>query len=248
MVAQPLTKQSTIAERWLQVQQRVVEAANRAGRNADDVTIIAVSKTVDAARVVEAVRAGAIELGENRLQEAREKIHQVHNLLTSDSAAPTPRWHLIGHLQRNKVKYIFDHFVMVHSVDTLELAVEIDRRAAARGQVMPILLEVNISAEASKDGLRPEDVEAMARRVEELEHVRLRGLMTIPPLTEDAEMSRPIYQSLRALAAELRALDLPTVRMEELSMGMTHDFEVAVEEGATMVRIGTAIFGARPSG
>ncbi|MBI3091149.1 MAG: YggS family pyridoxal phosphate-dependent enzyme [Candidatus Tectomicrobia bacterium] len=258
MRAQPAARETSIAERWRWVTERVAAAAARVGRRAEEVRIIAVTKTVAAPRVVEAVAAGAREFGENRVQEARAKVAEARTLLRQGAGdgeeawqapppgAVTPRWHLIGHLQKNKVKHIFDLFCMVHSVDSLELAEEIERRGVGAGRVMPILLEVNIAAQAQKFGLPDDEVAGVAERVGKLAHVRLQGLMAIPPLSEDAETSRPYYAQVRRLAREIAALRLPGVGMDELSMGMTNDFEVAVEEGATMVRIGTAIFGPRP--
>lgn len=258
MRAQPAARESSIAERWQWVTERVAAAATRLGRRAEEVRIVAVTKTVAAPRVVEAVDAGAREFGENRVREARAKVPEVRALLLQGvgdgeqawQAPPpgrlTPRWHLIGHLQKNKVKYIFDLFCMVHSVDSLELAEEIDRRGVGAGRVMPILLEVNIAGEAQKFGLPVAEAAGVAEGVSRLAHVRLQGLMAIPPFSEDAETSRPFYLQVRRLAREIAALRLPGVSMDDLSMGMTNDFEVAVEEGATMVRIGTAIFGPRP--
>jgi PLP dependent protein len=212
------------------VQERVARAAERAGRRAEDVLLIAVSKTVDAERIRQAVAAGVRALGENRVQDAKEKVASLGRL------AP---WHLIGHLQTNKVKDALALFDVIHSIDRLDLARECDRRAAASGRVVDGLLEVNVGGEASKSGFAPGGVAAALDAVSPLGHVRIHGLMAIPPAVQNAEDARHWFRDLRALA-ERHGL-------KELSMGMSADFEVAIEEGATMVRVGTAIFGARPA-
>ena len=210
------------------VRERIARAAERAGRRPADVLLIGVSKTVDVARIRAAVAAGVTALGENRVQEAKAKIAELGRAAT---------WHLIGHLQTNKVKDALELFDVIHSLDRLELARELERRAAARGQVVEALLQVNVAAEPSKGGVGPDAVSEALDVVGKLAHVRVRGLMTIPPEVERAEDARPWFRRLRELA-ERHSLS-------ELSMGMSGDFEVAVEEGATMVRVGTAIFGPR---
>ena len=210
------------------VRERIARAAERAGRRPADVLLIGVSKTVDVARIRAAVAAGVTALGENRVQEAKAKIAELGRPAT---------WHLIGHLQTNKVKDALELFDVIHSLDRLELARELERRAAARGQVVEALLQVNVAAEPSKGGVGPDAVSEALDVVGKLAHVRVRGLMTIPPEVERAEDARPWFRRLRELA-ERHSLS-------ELSMGMSGDFEVAVEEGATMVRVGTAIFGPR---
>jgi pyridoxal phosphate enzyme (YggS family) len=217
-----------VAENLARVQERVVRAAERAGRRPDGVLLIGVSKTVDVARIRAAVAAGVTALGENRVQEAKSKIVELGRLAA---------WHLIGHLQTNKVKDALDLFDLIHSLDRLELAREVERRAAAQGRVVEALLQVNVAAEASKGGVAPDAVGETLDAIGKLGHVRVRGLMTIPPEVERAEESRPWFRRLRELAERQ---GLP-----ELSMGMSGDFEVAIEEGATMVRVGTAIFGPR---
>jgi pyridoxal phosphate enzyme (YggS family) len=212
------------------VRERVARAAERGGRRADDVLLIGVSKTVDVDRIRQAVAAGIRALGENRVQEAKEKVAVLGRL------AP---WHLIGHLQTNKVKDALGLFDVIHSVDRLDLARECDRRARAAERVVDVLLEVNVAGEASKGGFAPGAVAAALDAVARLDHVRIHGLMTIPPVVERAEDARRWFRDLRALA-ERHGL-------KELSMGMSADFEVAIEEGATLVRVGTAIFGARPA-
>jgi len=212
------------------VRERIARAAERAGRRAENVLLIGVSKTVPAERVRLGVEAGLKALGENRVQEAREKIKIL--------GRPVP-WHLIGHLQTNKVRDALELFDLIHSLDRLELAREIDRRAGDPGRVVDTLLEVNVAEEPSKSGFAPGAVEGALEAIADLKHLRVRGLMAIPPVVERAEDARPWFQALRRLAERHR--------LEELSMGMSADFEVAVEEGATMVRVGTAVFGARPA-
>jgi PLP dependent protein len=217
-----------VATNLERVRERLARAAERAGRRAGDVLLIGVSKTVEAERIRAAVAAGVTALGENRVQEAKGKIAELGRLAA---------WHLIGHLQTNKVKDALPLFDMIHSLDRLELAREVERRAAARGQVVDALLQVNVAAEASKGGVGPEAVGETLDAIGKLPHLRVRGLMTIPPEVERAEDSRRWFRQLRELA-ERHGL-------RELSMGMSGDFEVAIEEGATMVRVGTAIFGPR---
>jgi PLP dependent protein len=217
-----------IASNLERVRERLARAAERAGRRPDDVLLIAVSKTVDVDRIRAAVAAGVTALGENRVQEAKGKIAELGRVAA---------WHLIGHLQTNKVKDALELFDVIHSLDRLELAREIERRAAARGQVVDALLQVNVAAEASKGGVGPDAVGETLDAIGKLAHLRVRGLMTIPPEVERAEDSRPWFRRLRELA-ERHGL-------RELSMGMSGDFEVALEEGATMVRVGTAVFGPR---
>jgi pyridoxal phosphate enzyme (YggS family) len=218
-----------IAANVAHVRERVARAAERAGRQANDVLLIAVSKTVDVERIRAAVAAGVTALGENRVQEAKAKVAELGR---------PAAWHLIGHLQTNKVKDALDLFDVIHSIDRLELARELERRAAARGRPLDGFLQVNVAAEASKGGVSPDGVGEALDAIGKLAHVRVRGLMTIPPEVARAEDARPWFRRLRELA-ERHGL-------RELSMGMSGDFEIAIEEGATMVRVGTAVFGARP--
>jgi pyridoxal phosphate enzyme (YggS family) len=210
------------------VRERVARAAERAGRRAEDVLLVGVSKTVDATRVRAAIAAGIGALGENRVQEARDKVAEIGR------AVP---WHLIGHLQTNKVRDALELFDVIHSVDRIDLARELDRRARAKGRTIDALVQVNVGGELSKGGWPPEAVETAVQAVSALAGIKLRGLMTIPPAAERAEDARVWFRALRKLA-ERHGLS-------ELSMGMSGDFEVAIEEGATMVRVGTAIFGPR---
>ncbi len=226
----------SIAENLKTVQGRIAAAARRAGRDPSSITLVAVSKTVPAGPIREAVQAGAAVLGENRVQEARDKIGQLGGIAS---------WHLIGSLQKNKAKYAVKLFDLIHSVDSLELAQEIDRQAAKAGKVQDVLIEVNIAGEAAKAGVSAGTAVDLARDAAKLRHIRVRGLMTMPPYSENPGDSRPYFQRLRELAAVISRENIPGLALRELSMGMSGDFEVAVEEGATMVRVGTAIFGSR---
>jgi len=212
------------------VRERIARAAERAGRRADAVQLIGVSKTVEVARIREALAAGLSALGENRVQEARPKIAELGRAVA---------WHLVGHLQTNKAKDAVELFDAIHSVDRVELGRELDRRARARGRVVEALAQVNLGGEAQKGGVAPDDLGALLEALAELGHLRVRGLMAIPPEAADPEDTRPWFAALRKLGERH---GLP-----DLSMGMSADFEVAIEEGATMVRVGTAIFGPRPS-
>ncbi|OGW19277.1 MAG: YggS family pyridoxal phosphate enzyme, partial [Nitrospirae bacterium GWC1_57_7] len=211
-------------------------AAKRAGRDPASVKLLVVTKTVDPARIREAVKAGAAILGENRVQEARDKIAQLGGLAT---------WHLIGSLQKNKAKYAVKLFDLIHSVDSLELAQEIDQQAARAGKIQRVLIEVNIAGEDAKAGINVGTAVDLAREAAKLRNIRIQGLMTMPPYSEDPENSRPYFQRLRELAGVIIKENISGLSLQELSMGMSGDFEVAVEEGATMVRVGTAIFGSR---
>jgi len=210
------------------VRQRISTAAARAGRNPDDVTLIAVSKGIEPESVETALATGQMLFGESKIQEARAKI-----ALASGRA----RWHMVGHLQTNKARDAVALFELIHSVDSVKLAVELDKWAERAGKTQAILLEVNVSGEASKFGLKPEDLESTVVEINKLSRLEVRGLMTIAPFVDEAGHARPYFRRLR----ELRDM----LGLHELSMGMTHDFEIAIEEGATMVRIGTAIFGER---
>jgi len=214
--------------------ERIAVAVKRAGRSPGEVLIVAVSKTVAPERVGEALVAGLTVFGENKIQEARAKIP-----LVSSRA----RWHMIGHLQTNKARDAIALFELIHSVDSVKLACELDKCARRAGKTQRILLEVNVSGEASKFGLKPEDLAAVIEQINALSRIDIRGLMMVAPFAEDANNVRPYFRRLRDLRDEMETR--LGVRLPELSMGMSHDFEVAVEEGATMVRIGTAIFGER---
>jgi len=226
---------SSITERVAEVQGRLSRAIEKAGRDPAGVALMAVSKNHGPDAVREAAAAGLTLFGENRVQEAAAKIPESPGHL---------RWHLIGHLQRNKVKFAVELFEAIHSVDTLKLAETIQRHCEEAGRRMQILLEVNVSGEAVKFGFKPDEVPEVLRRSAEWSRLEITGLMTMPPFTEDPEGARPHFIRLRELRD--RWQDETGVPLPVLSMGMTHDMEVAVEEGSNVVRIGTAIFGARP--
>ncbi|MHB9145198.1 MAG: YggS family pyridoxal phosphate-dependent enzyme [Symbiobacteriia bacterium] len=228
---------SNMVDNAVAVQQRIRAAALRAGRDPAGVTLIAVTKTVSAAVVSEAIRAGLTHLGENRVQEVRAKRPEVQGQAV---------WHLIGHLQTNKAKYAVELFDWIHSLDSLDLAEELGHRAANKGLRLPVLVQVNVAGEASKSGLAPAEVRPILRQVARLEGLAVRGLMTIAPLADKPAEVRPVFRGLAQLAAEIEQEGIEGVRMDQLSMGMSHDFEAAIEEGATMIRIGTALFGRRP--
>jgi PLP dependent protein len=226
----------SVAENLKEVQDRIVAAARRAGRDPSSVRLVTVTKTVDYDRIREAIAAGAAILGENRVQEAKEKIEALGKVAS---------WHLIGHLQTNKAKYAVRLFDLIHSVDTLELAKEIDKQAARAGKVQDVLIEVSIAGEAAKAGVGIGDTARLAGEAAGLKHIRVLGLMTMPPFSNDPEESRPYFRRLRDLADAVRKEGIAGISMNELSMGMSGDFEVAIEECATLVRVGTAIFGQR---
>ena len=228
-----------IPENLTQVKRRIIEAAKRVGRDSSDVRLLAVSKEQTDVTVAEGVHAGMTLFGENKIQEARSKIE----VLGRDGL----EWHFIGRLQKNKVKFIFDLFDLVHSVDSLALAEAIHKKAQTLGSCMPILLQVNVSGEKSKLGMDPLIVPKEIHRLAKLEGVKVRGLMTIPPYNRNPENSRPYYVCLRELRDTCSNLGIPGVQLDELSMGMSNDYEVAVEEGATLVRVGTGLFGPRLS-
>lgn len=216
---------------------RIADAATSCGRSPQSVRLVAVSKTIDAQRVVKAIDAGATIFGENYIQEARDKF----NALVDRPV----EWHFIGHLQSNKAKYAVRMFDLIHSVDSLKLASALDKAARKSGKRQDILIQVNISGEESKSGTTEDDAVDLIEAAGRLEHIRIRGLMTIPPYYDQPELARPYFRRLAALGQRIANQQLPGVAMQELSMGMTGDFDVAIEEGATLVRIGTAIFGPR---
>ncbi len=218
------------------VEQRVAEACKRAGRSRDEVTLIAVSKTKPVEMLSEVYDAGVRDFGENKPQEIREKYPQLPEDI---------RWHMIGHLQRNKIKYIIDKVCMIHSVDSVRLAQAIDEAAGKIGIVMPVLVEVNVAGEESKSGIRPEEAENFVREISVFPNIHVEGLMTIAPFTENPEENRPYFRNLCKLCVDIKEKNIDNVNMCSLSMGMTGDFEIAIEEGATMVRVGTGIFGER---
>ena len=229
-----------ISENLVQVQRCIIEAAKRAGRDPSGVRLLAVTKEQSDATVAKGIQAGMTLLGENKVQEASGKIEAFGRKNGLE-------WHFIGRLQKNKVKFIFDLFDLIHSVDSLALAEAIHKKAQKIGSCMPILLQVNISGEKSKLGIDPLDLPREIRKFAKLEGVKISGLMTIPPFDRDPETSRPYYARLRELRDTCSSLNIPRICLDELSMGMSNDYEVAIEEGATLVRVGTGLFGPRPS-
>ena len=224
---------STIKENLLRVMERIEKAARKVGRDPKEIKLVAVSKTVEATRIKEAIEAGVSILGENYVQEAQKKIEEIGRPVS---------WHFIGHLQSNKAKYAIRLFDMIHSLDSLPLAEELNRRAEQANQVINVLIEVNLSKEATKFGTDEKFVLNLIRGIQNLKYLSLEGLMTMPPYFDSPEMSRPYYIALRELKERMAKEGIP---MKELSMGMSNDFEIAIEEGATYVRVGTAIFGPR---
>jgi hypothetical protein len=218
------------------IREVVTQAAARSGRSPAEVRLMAVTKTVDDERIAAAMRGGVDIIGENYVQEAKRKL---------ETLGKGCEWHLIGRLQTNKAKYAVRLFDMIHSVDRLELAAEIDRRAAAAGHLMKILIEVNVSGEETKNGVPLADAADLVRRIAPLANLSIRGLMTMPPWFDDPGEARPFFRALRELRDRIAVERIPRVEMTELSMGMTGDYPVAVEEGATIIRIGRGIFGER---
>lgn len=231
------TGADAIAGHVREVLERISRAADRAGRRPDTIRLVAVTKSVPVERIRPAVEAGVRIIGENRLQEALQKIEAL--------GGRDLRWHFIGRLQRRKVKAVVGKFELIHSVDSVELAAEIDRRAREAGLQQGVLLEINVGREATKTGFSPDEAADAVAALDAMPNLAVKGLMAIPPPAPGADAARPHFQAMRELARSLASPRLKRVRMEELSMGMSRDFEVAVEEGATMVRIGTAIFGER---
>ncbi|MBE5907549.1 MAG: YggS family pyridoxal phosphate-dependent enzyme [Lachnospiraceae bacterium] len=225
-----------VQENLTQVEANIAAACKRAGRSRDEVTLIAVTKTKPVEMLQEAYDWGSRNFGENKVQEIMDK----YDKLPSDI-----QWHMIGHLQRNKVKYIVDKVCLIHSVDSYRLAEEINIQAKKRGVVVPILIEVNIADEQSKFGVRPEETMQLVREISSLDGVSIRGLMCIAPYVVDSEENRPFFRKIKALSIDIEKENIDNVSMDILSMGMTGDYEVAIEEGATMVRVGTGIFGER---
>ena len=215
--------------------ERVARAAEFSGRSFSDITIVAATKTVDILRIAPIVQAGVTNLGENRVQELMDKYGGV----------PNACWHMIGHLQKNKVKYIIDKVNLIHSVDNFELAKEIDRQASKYNKVQDILVQVNISGEESKFGVAEQNCRELIEQISTLKNVRTCGLMTIPPLAASEQYVRELYSKCNSILIDIREQQLDNVSMHQLSMGMSGDFEIAIQEGANIVRIGSGIFGAR---
>ncbi|MGC2696721.1 MAG: YggS family pyridoxal phosphate-dependent enzyme [Candidatus Angelobacter sp.] len=232
----------SIADNVAAIRERIAHAAARVGRNSDSITLMAVSKTVDAERIRQAYATGLRIFGENRVQEFAEKAAAL-------AGCKDAEWHLIGHLQSNKAKKAAELFAAVDSVDSLRLAEKLDQAAQQAGRKLSVLVEIKVGAEESKAGLPLDspELENLLRAAPRLDHVQIRGLMTVPPFTEDPEGARMYFRMLRDLRDQIARRNLPRVQMDVLSMGMSHDFEVAIEEGSTCVRVGAAIFGSRPA-
>lgn len=227
---------SVIKENIEFINKKIGEAAVKSGRKREDITFVVVSKTIDVPRIKEAVETGENNLGENKVQEIMDKYEPMGEGI---------KWHLIGHLQTNKVKYIIDKVELIHSVDSLKLAEEISKRAAQHDLIAEILLEINIANEESKFGINPKDAEEIALEISKLPNIVIKGLMTVAPFVENAEENRVYFKQMKQLLVDINSKKIDNVYMDVLSMGMTGDYEVAIEEGATMVRVGTGVFGAR---
>ena len=227
----------TIAENIERIRARMEAAAKRAGRDLEKVRLVAVSKTVDLERIRQAIEAGVDSLGENYVQEAQKKIEALEQRVS---------WHFIGHLQSNKAKMAARFFDWVHSVDSLKLAEDLSRARSLQNRILPVLLQVNLGKEETKFGAQEEEVFRLLERMGSLPGISVKGLMTMPLFFETPEDSRPYYRALRILADNVSRRRITGVLMEELSMGMSNDFEVAIEEGSTLIRVGTAVFGLRP--
>ena len=220
----------------IEVREKIEVACKKANRSIDEVTLIAVTKTIDESIVNESIKMGITDIGENKVQEIQRKF---------DNITPGVKWHLIGHLQRNKVKYIIDKVAMIHSVDSLRLAEEINKRAEGIGIVMDILIQLNISNEETKFGIDIEALKEMLNEMKDMKHIRIKGLMTMAPYYDNPEEARWIFRKMKDIFEELKYNEFNNVSMEYLSMGMTNDYDIAIEEGASLVRIGTGIYGPR---
>lgn len=224
-----------IKQNIVEIEQKIAAAAERSGRKREEILLLAVSKTMDVPRIKQAVDCGLTELGENKVQEIMEKYDQL----------PGVCWHLIGHLQTNKVKYIIDKVKMIHSVDSLKLAEEINKRAKQHNVIMDILVEVNMAGEQSKFGVTPKDTLSLIQQIALLDNICVKGLMTVAPFVDNPEENRDCFRRMKQLLVDINNEKIDNVHMNVLSMGMSNDFEVAIEEGATIIRVGTNIFGRR---
>ena len=227
---------SMVVENLAEVEKHICEACARAGRSRDEVTLIAVSKTKPVSMIEELLPGGTRDFGENKVQELVDK----YEVLPKDI-----HWHLIGHLQRNKVKYVVDKACLIHSVDSMRLAETISEEGVMKGVTVPVLIEVNVAGEESKFGVTLEETEGLVREIAKLPSIQIKGLMTIAPYVEDPEENRVHFSRLKQLSVDIKNKNIDNVSMDVLSMGMTGDYQVAIEEGATMVRVGTGIFGER---
>ena len=227
---------SMLLDNLKDVEERIQAACDRSGRKREDVLLVAVSKTKPVEMIEEVMTAGIVDFGENKPQELRDK----YEVLTQNL-----RFHMIGHLQTNKIKYVIDRVVLIHSIDSIHLAEAVNAEAKKHNRIMPVLVEVNVAQEESKSGFLMEKAENAIREIAKLSNIRVEGLMTIAPFVENAEENRQYFVKLRKLSVDIAAKNIDNVTMHHLSMGMTGDYEVAIEEGATMVRVGTGIFGER---
>lgn len=225
-----------IKENLQEVEERICEACKKSGRARSEVKLIAVSKTKPVSMLEEALACGILEFGENKPQELKDKYEVLPKNIN---------WHMIGHLQRNKVKYVVGRASMIHSVESVRLAEAIDQEAAKKGIIMPVLVEVNVAEEDSKFGVTVEECPYFIETIAKLPHISVQGLMTIAPFVENAEENRKYFEKLRKLSVDIKSKNIDNVNVCNLSMGMTGDYQVAIEEGATMVRVGTGIFGER---
>ena len=225
-----------LTENVIEVEKNIQDACDRAGRSREEVRLIAVSKTKPVSDIEEVLTTGILDYGENKVQELSDKY---------DVLPKNTRWHMIGHLQRNQVKYLIGKTVLIHSVDSLRLAEQIEHEAAKADTIMNVLIEVNVAGEESKFGTTCNEAIELVRAVAALKHVKIKGLMTIAPFTDNPEDNRIYFKKLKQLSVDIKSKNIDNVDMDELSMGMTGDYEVAIEEGATMVRVGTGIFGER---
>ena len=224
----------TVKDNLETINKKIKEAALKVNRDPQEIKLVAVTKTATLEQIKEAINEGVKIIGENKVQEAKKK----YQVLTTEV-----KWHLIGHLQTNKVKYAVEIFDLIHSVDSIKLAKEIDKRSVQFKKIIDVLIEVNISGEETKYGYNPEKVEAFLKEISEFSGIRVRGLMTIAPISKNKEEVRPYFRRLRELSERIRDKNIKNIKMDYLSMGMTDDFEIAIEEGANMVRIGRGIFG-----
>ena len=227
---------SMLLDNLKDVEERIQAACDRSGRKREDVLLVAVSKTKPVEMIKEVMTAGIVDFGENKPQELRDKYEVLPQNL---------RFHMIGHLQTNKIKYVIDRVVLIHSIDSIHLAEAVNAEAKKHNRIMPVLVEVNVAQEESKSGFLMEKTENAIREIAKLSNIRVEGLMTIAPFVENAEENRQYFVKLRKLSVDIAAKNIDNVTMHHLSMGMTGDYEVAIEEGATMVRVGTGIFGER---
>lgn len=227
---------SMLLDNLKDVEERIQAACDRSGRKREDVLLVAVSKTKPVEMIEEVMTAGIVDFGENKPQELRDKYEVLPKNL---------RFHMIGHLQTNKIKYVIDRVVLIHSIDSIHLAEAVNAEAKKHNRIMPVLVEVNVAQEESKSGFLAEKTENAIREIAKLSNIRVEGLMTIAPFVENAEENRQYFVKLRKLSVDIAAKNIDNVTMHHLSMGMTGDYEVAIEEGATMVRVGTGIFGER---